>query len=66
MCVSTLSPLSLARSLQLPMSLGESGNGARYLQYGVIRESSNSGITAGAGRAHVFIRFPIKREIFQF
>lgn len=58
-----LSP-SLCYTRKLPVFLGESGNGARYLQR-VIRKAA----TAQHHRQavlHVFIRFPIKREIFQF
>lgn len=43
-----------------------SGNGARYLQR-VIRKAAAAAAAAAPCRpVHVFIRFPIKREIFQF
>lgn len=62
--------LSIRRAAAATACVSRSGNSVRYLQR-VIRKAA-AAVTAGAAAAaatpavHVFIRFPIKREIFQF
>lgn len=60
------SQLQLQLQLQLPPRVSLSGNGARYLQRVIRKATTAATATAHRQAVHVFIRFPIKRKIFQF